>query len=91
MLCEKKKKNSVNNGKTITLVNTKNNINVSDNKGDHYIIFWQDSSDVISNKVSSVPVIIILMCIKNDKFAVGLLKNNDKWRSWSCNWCPKKR
>ena len=76
---KRKRKKSVINGKLITLVNAEISINDSDNKRDHYITSWQDSSDIISKKVFSTPVIIIPKCIKNNKFAVELLKNNDSF------------
>ena len=42
-------------------------------------LFWGVHSDVISNKVPSLPVVIIPNCLINNSFAVESLQNNDSF------------
>ena len=70
---------TVDNRKSIIPVNKTISINDSDNKRDHYLTSWDESSNAKENELSSVPVILIPSCIKNNPFSIELLKNNDSF------------
>ena len=42
-------------------------------------LIWSIYSDVISNKVPSLPVVVIPNCVLNNLFAVELLQNDDSF------------
>ena len=41
--------------------------------------FWSINSDVISNKVSPLPVVNVHQCLLNNSFAIQWLENNDSF------------
>ena len=61
---------TVDNRKSITSGNKTISINDSDDKQDHYLASWHESSDAKENDLSSVPVILIPSCIKNNLFSI---------------------
>ena len=61
----------------IAFKNSDNNILSSKTIPGKY--FWSIHSNIISNKVSSLPVFIILNCLINNSFADELLQNNDSF------------
>ena len=53
--------------------------------------FWSIHSDVISNKVSSLPVVIIPNFLINNSFYVELLHNNDSFVNIVNDWTVSKK
>ena len=48
--------------------------------------FWSINSDVMSNKVPSLPVVVVPDCLLNNSFAVELLENNDSFLNIINDW-----